>query len=45
LGAERGLALINSLPRTEALIFFEKEGVKKAMTSRKFGELPRFSHQ
>jgi FAD:protein FMN transferase len=41
LGPERGLALVNSLPRTEAVIFVEKEGVTKAMISRNFEKLPR----
>jgi thiamine biosynthesis lipoprotein len=41
LGAERGIALINSLPRTEALIFVESQGKKRALTSRNFKNLPR----
>jgi len=41
LGAERGMALINSLPRTEALIFVENHGEKRALTSHGFKKLPR----
>jgi hypothetical protein len=34
LGPERGLALVEELPRTEALVFFERDGRLEHRTSR-----------
>ncbi|HEV2209986.1 MAG TPA: FAD:protein FMN transferase [Verrucomicrobiae bacterium] len=43
LGAQRGLALVNRLPRTAALILIQDEDRKQSIASRRFWKIPQTS--
>ncbi|MGH7972829.1 MAG: FAD:protein FMN transferase, partial [Limisphaerales bacterium] len=43
LGAQRGLALVNRLPRTSALILVQEGDKRQSFASRRFRKIPQTS--